>query len=185
MTRVYVPRSKNGGHAHRRACAPRCVLPSLRSLHQRLIVAVGWAKARLFALCPPFTHTAVILRCSPFFTASLEGWATGARSHPSRRAQERAPQDDEGVCAALQEWWARTSARMRAPMRFALPTIISPAPHRSRRVGKGASLRAVPTIHTHRRHPEVLAVLHGEPRRMGHRRPQPSFETRARARSTG
>jgi hypothetical protein len=29
----------------------------------------------------------------------------------------------------------------------------------------------------HRRHPEVLAVLHGEPRRMGHKRPRPSFET--------
>src|SRR3979411_3110594 len=28
-----------------------------------------------------------------------------------------------------------------------------------------------------RRHPEVLAVLHGEPRRMGHKRPRPSFET--------
>jgi hypothetical protein len=27
------------------------------------------------------------------------------------------------------------------------------------------------------RHPEVLAVLHGEPRRMGHKRPGPSFET--------
>jgi hypothetical protein len=27
------------------------------------------------------------------------------------------------------------------------------------------------------RHPEVLAVLHGEPRRMGHKRPWPSFET--------
>jgi hypothetical protein len=31
------------------------------------------------------TKTAVILRCSPFFTASLEGWATSARGHPSRR----------------------------------------------------------------------------------------------------
>jgi hypothetical protein len=29
----------------------------------------------------------------------------------------------------------------------------------------------------HRRHPEVLAVLHGEPRRMGHKRPRRSFET--------
>jgi hypothetical protein len=29
----------------------------------------------------------------------------------------------------------------------------------------------------HRRHPEVLAVLHGEPRRMSHERPGPSFET--------
>src|SRR3954451_1949156 len=27
------------------------------------------------------------------------------------------------------------------------------------------------------RHPEVLAVLHGEPRRMGHKRKRPSFET--------
>jgi hypothetical protein len=27
------------------------------------------------------------------------------------------------------------------------------------------------------RHPEVLAVLHGEPRRMGHKRPLLSFET--------
>src|SRR4051794_38774348 len=41
---------------------------------------------------------------------------------------------------------------------------------------KGA-LRAVPTIYTRRRHPEVLAVLHGEPRRMGHERLLPSFET--------
>jgi hypothetical protein len=31
--------------------------------------------------------------------------------------------------------------------------------------------------HSHRRHPEVLAVLHGEPRRMGHERLRPSFET--------
>jgi hypothetical protein len=30
-------------------------------------------------------NTAVILRCSPFFTASLEGWVTSARGHPSRR----------------------------------------------------------------------------------------------------
>jgi hypothetical protein len=29
----------------------------------------------------------------------------------------------------------------------------------------------------HRRYPEVLAVLHGEPRRMGRRRKRPSFET--------
>src|SRR3954454_17308527 len=28
-----------------------------------------------------------------------------------------------------------------------------------------------------RRHPEVLAVLHGEPRRMGHKRLRRSFET--------
>ena len=27
------------------------------------------------------------------------------------------------------------------------------------------------------RHPEVLAVLHGEPRRMGNKRLRPSFET--------
>jgi hypothetical protein len=27
------------------------------------------------------------------------------------------------------------------------------------------------------RHPEVLGVLHGEPRRIGHERPGPSFET--------
>ena len=31
------------------------------------------------------TNTAVILRCSPFFTASLEGWAASARGDPSRR----------------------------------------------------------------------------------------------------
>jgi hypothetical protein len=30
--------------------------------------------------------------------------------------------------------------------------------------------------HQARRHPEVLAVF-GEPRRMGHKRPRPSFET--------
>jgi hypothetical protein len=30
---------------------------------------------------------------------------------------------------------------------------------------------------THRRHPEVLAVLYGEPRRMSHKRKRPSFET--------
>src|SRR5437764_10559281 len=29
----------------------------------------------------------------------------------------------------------------------------------------------------HRRHPEVLALLQGEPRRMGHERLRPSFET--------
>jgi hypothetical protein len=28
----------------------------------------------------------------------------------------------------------------------------------------------------HLRHPEVLAVLHGEPRRMGRKHPRPSFE---------
>jgi hypothetical protein len=32
--------------------------------------------------------TTVILRCSPFFTASLEGWATSAGFQPSRLAQE-------------------------------------------------------------------------------------------------
>jgi hypothetical protein len=35
----------------------------------------------------------------------------------------------------------------------------------------------VPTILAHRRHPEVLAALGGEPRRMGHKRLRPSFET--------
>jgi hypothetical protein len=39
-------------------------------------------------------NTAVILRRSPFFTASLEGWATGARGRPSRRRASAAPQDD-------------------------------------------------------------------------------------------
>jgi len=56
------------------------------------------------------------------------------------------------------------------------------------------SKRAIPMLSCYRgslraeccRHPrvtasplsrEVLAVLHGEPRRMGHKRPQPSFET--------
>src|SRR3979490_1223457 len=29
----------------------------------------------------------------------------------------------------------------------------------------------------YRRHPEVLAVLYGEPRRMDHKRPRPSFQT--------
>jgi hypothetical protein len=33
------------------------------------------------------------------------------------------------------------------------------------------------SLHIYRRHPEVLAVLHGEPRRMGHERIRPSFET--------
>jgi hypothetical protein len=42
----------------------------------------------------PESYELVILRCSPLFTASLEGWATGASGHPSRRAQKRAPQDD-------------------------------------------------------------------------------------------
>jgi hypothetical protein len=32
-------------------------------------------------------------------------------------------------------------------------------------------------ITIHRRHPEVLAVLHGEPRRMSHKRERLSFET--------
>jgi hypothetical protein len=31
------------------------------------------------------TSNTVILRCSPFFTASLEGWATSACFDPSRR----------------------------------------------------------------------------------------------------
>jgi hypothetical protein len=30
---------------------------------------------------------------------------------------------------------------------------------------------------SHRRHPEVLAASGGEPRRMGHKRKRPSFET--------
>jgi hypothetical protein len=36
-------------------------------------------------LCRPLTNFAVILRCSPVFTASLEGWATSACGRPSRR----------------------------------------------------------------------------------------------------
>src|SRR4051794_862368 len=44
--------------------------------------------------------------------------------------------------------------------------------------------RACPPL-TRRRHPEVLAALRGEPRRMGHKRLRPSFEMRARARSSG
>jgi hypothetical protein len=36
------------------------------------------------------------------------------------------------------------------------------------------------TGHMHQRHPEVLAVLHGEPRRIGHKCPRPSFETRVK-----
>jgi hypothetical protein len=82
--------------------------------------SVGWAKptgranARPIA-CPPFVHTAVILRCSPFFTASLEGWATSAYGHPSRRAQERAPQDDGGGCVAIEGWWARREERLCPP----------------------------------------------------------------------
>jgi hypothetical protein len=39
------------------------------------------------------TLAAVILRCSPFFTASLEGWATDKRPSFETRAR-RAPQDD-------------------------------------------------------------------------------------------
>jgi hypothetical protein len=38
-----------------------------------------------FEICGIYTITAVILRRSPFFTASLEGWATGASGDPSRR----------------------------------------------------------------------------------------------------
>jgi hypothetical protein len=50
---------------------------------------------------------------------------------------------------------------------------------RSRTVGKGASC-AVPTIHTHRRRPEVLAAFRGEPRRMAAMSlpKQSSFEAR-------
>src|SRR6185295_2970224 len=79
----------------------------------------GWQRRRTRtrqAACPPSIHTTVILRCSPFFTASLEGWATSACGHPSRRAQGRAPQDDGVYVFAIQGWWAR---RNRA---FAHPT---------------------------------------------------------------
>jgi hypothetical protein len=41
----------------------------------------------------------------------------------------------------------------------------------NRRKGQKATLQ---TIH---RHPEVLAALRGEPRRIGHKRPRLSFET--------
>jgi hypothetical protein len=41
------------------------------------------------------TNTAVILRCSPFFTASLEGWATSACGRSFETPRKRAaPQDD-------------------------------------------------------------------------------------------
>jgi hypothetical protein len=41
------------------------------------------------------TNTAVILRCSPFFTASLEGWATSAcGSSFETPRKSAAPQDD-------------------------------------------------------------------------------------------
>jgi hypothetical protein len=39
------------------------------------------------------------------------------------------------------------------------------------------SRRALLMPDKHCRHPEVLAVLHGEPRRMGHKYLWPSFET--------
>jgi hypothetical protein len=38
---------------------------------------------------PRMTISAVILRCSPYLAASLEGWATSAGGRPSRRAQAR------------------------------------------------------------------------------------------------
>jgi hypothetical protein len=42
--------------------------------------------------------------------------------------------------------------------------------HKSPYEGGQTRICAVPTIYTHRRHPEVLAVLYGEPRRMSHKR---------------
>src|SRR3954465_5586846 len=77
--------------------------------HARNDLPAVFAAGRLTLAATPDgqTKTPVILRCSPFFTASLEGWATSACGHPSRRAQERAPQDDGGVGAAIQGWWAR------------------------------------------------------------------------------
>src|SRR4051812_34225127 len=45
-------------------------------------------KGACFAPCPPFVHTAVIRRCSQFFTASLEGWpqATAAILRDARKS---------------------------------------------------------------------------------------------------
>src|SRR4051794_7678484 len=58
--------------------------------------------ATLYARLLPLSHARrVILRCSPFFTASLEGWATSAcgRSFETPR-KGAAPQDDGGVCGS-------------------------------------------------------------------------------------
>jgi hypothetical protein len=42
------------------------------------------------------TNTAVILRCSPFFRASLEGWAASAGGPSFETPRKRAaPQDDD------------------------------------------------------------------------------------------
>src|SRR6201991_5085924 len=124
-----------GGHAAgriraRRLCPPYASEPGRR---------VG--KGAL-APCPPSIHTTVILRCSPFFTASLEGWATSACCHPSRRGQEAAPQDDGGVCAAF-EIGGHAAGRIRA--RRLCPPYAS---EQGRRVGKGALAPCPPSIHT-------------------------------------
>jgi hypothetical protein len=49
-------------------------------------------------------NTAVILRCSPFFTASLEGWPR-TRLLPSFETPRKraAPQDDDG-CVAISDF---------------------------------------------------------------------------------
>jgi hypothetical protein len=49
--------------------------------------------------------------------------------------------------------------------------------HQPAYLGKGSLQCSDANRLQHRRHPEVLAVLHGEPRRMGHKRLRPSFET--------
>src|SRR4051812_10535318 len=49
--------------------------------------------------------------------------------------------------------------------------------HKNRLEKSPKRCRAACPPFIHHRHPEVLAVLHGEPRRMGHKRKRPSFET--------
>src|ERR1039458_8290654 len=41
----------------------------------------------------------------------LEGWQHTTRGHPSRRAQERAPQDEVGECFKVPVGWIEPSAK--------------------------------------------------------------------------
>src|SRR6185295_7918207 len=50
-----------------------------------MVLDSGSAPNRAHAGTTGYKSSAVILRCSPFFTASLEGGAASARGRPSRR----------------------------------------------------------------------------------------------------
>jgi hypothetical protein len=60
--------------------------------------------ARCIAAMQIGYNTSVILRCSPFFTASLEGWAGSACGRPSRRRARARLLRMTTECAAISEF---------------------------------------------------------------------------------